>query len=88
LENVDVEVDINRAWGTVKREYQNFSQRGLGYYELKMHNPWFNEGCSILLDQRKQAKLQWLQDPRQINGDSLDMKPAGSCKVYLLFKIQ
>jgi hypothetical protein len=24
--------------------------------------PWFGEGCSKLLDQRKQAKLQWLQD--------------------------
>jgi hypothetical protein len=34
------------------------------YYELKKHKPWFDEGCSELLDQRKQAKLQWLQDPR------------------------
>jgi hypothetical protein len=29
----------------------------------KQHKPWFNEGCSELLDQRKKAKLQWLQDP-------------------------
>jgi hypothetical protein len=27
---------------------------------LKKHKPWFNKGCSTLLDQRKQAKLQWL----------------------------
>jgi hypothetical protein len=27
-----------------------------------------------LLDQSKQAKLQWLQDPSEINGDNL--KPA------------
>jgi hypothetical protein len=32
----------------------------------------FNEGCSELLDQRKQAILQWLQDPRKINGDNLN----------------
>jgi hypothetical protein len=25
-----------------------------------------------LLDQRKQAKLQWLQDPSKINGDNLN----------------
>jgi hypothetical protein len=25
-----------------------------------------------LLDQRKQAKLQWLQDPSEINGDDLN----------------
>jgi hypothetical protein len=32
----------------------------------------FDEGCSQLLDQRKQAKLQWLQDPSEINGDNLN----------------
>jgi hypothetical protein len=34
------------------------------------HKPWFAEGCSDLLDQRKQAKLQWLQHPSEINGDN------------------
>jgi hypothetical protein len=28
--------------------------------------------CSRLLDQRKQAKLQWLQNPREINGNNLN----------------
>jgi hypothetical protein len=39
-----------------------------------------NEACSELLDQRKQAKLQWLWDPSEISGDNLnntDVKPAG-----------
>jgi hypothetical protein len=39
---------------------------------LKKHKPWFNEGCSELLDQRKQTKLQWLQDPSEMNGDNLN----------------
>jgi hypothetical protein len=43
----------------------------LGYYELKKHKAWFDEGCSELLDQRKQGKSQWLQDPNEINGDNL-----------------
>jgi hypothetical protein len=47
-------------------------EESLGYYELKKHKPWFNEGCSELLDHRKQAKLQWLQDPSEINGDNLN----------------
>jgi hypothetical protein len=38
---------------------------------LEKHKPRFNEGCSKLLDQRKQSKLQWLQDPSEINGDNL-----------------
>jgi hypothetical protein len=36
---------------------------------MKEHKPWFNEGCSKLLDERK---LQWLQDSREINGDNLN----------------
>jgi hypothetical protein len=28
--------------------------------------------CSKLLDQRKQAKFQWLQSPSEINGDNLN----------------
>jgi hypothetical protein len=39
---------------------------------LKKHKPWFNEGCLKLVGQRKQAKLQWLQDPSEINGDNLN----------------
>jgi hypothetical protein len=48
------------------------AKESLGYFELKKHKPWFEEGCSELLDQRKQAKLQWLQDPSEINGDNLN----------------
>jgi hypothetical protein len=39
---------------------------------LKKHKPWFDKGCSKLLDRRKQAKLQWLQDPSEINRDILN----------------
>jgi hypothetical protein len=48
------------------------AKESLGYYELKQHKPWYDEGCSKLLDQRKQAKLQWLQDPNEVNGDNLN----------------
>jgi hypothetical protein len=33
---------------------------------------FFDEGCSQLLDQRKQAELQWLQDPSNIKGNNLN----------------
>jgi hypothetical protein len=38
---------------------------------LRKHKPWFNEGCSKLLGQRKQSIFQWLQDPSEINWDNL-----------------
>jgi hypothetical protein len=39
---------------------------------LKKQKPWFEEKCSDLLDQRKQAKWQWLQDQNEINRDNLN----------------
>jgi hypothetical protein len=40
-------------------------------YETKRHKPWFDEECSKLVDQRKLAKLQWLQDPSVVNEDNM-----------------
>jgi restriction endonuclease S subunit len=57
LENLDAEVDINSAWETTRENIKMSVRNSLGYFELKKHKPWFNEGCSKLLDQRKQAKL-------------------------------
>jgi hypothetical protein len=39
---------------------------------LKHYKAWFDEECSKLSDQRKQAKLQWLQNPHQTAGDNLN----------------
>jgi hypothetical protein len=61
------EMQINRAWETITENIKISAEEGLGHYELK-HKPWFDEECSQLLQQRKQAKLQWLQDPSEING--------------------
>jgi hypothetical protein len=33
------------------------AKESVGYYEFKKHKPWFDEGSSELLDQRKEAKL-------------------------------
>jgi len=45
---------------------KTLDKESLGLYELKQHKPWFDEKCLGFLDQRKQAKMQWLQDPTQI----------------------
>jgi hypothetical protein len=41
LENLDTEVDVNKAWETIKIS----SKDSLGYYERKKNKPWFDEGC-------------------------------------------
>jgi hypothetical protein len=63
LENLDTEANINNYWETIRENIKISAKESLGYYELKQHKPWLTEGCSKLFDQRKQAKLQWLQDP-------------------------
>ena len=72
MENLNDSEDINRAWKNFKGNIKTSAKEGLGLYELKQHNPWFNEKCSRFLDQRKQAKMQWLCDPHQNNLDNLN----------------
>jgi phosphomevalonate kinase len=58
LEDLDAEVEINSAWEMIRENIKISTKESLGYYELRKHKTWFDEGCSKLLDQRKQAKLQ------------------------------
>jgi hypothetical protein len=44
----------------------------LHYYDLEQNMLSCDEGCSELLDETKQAKLQLLQMQRQINGDDMN----------------
>jgi hypothetical protein len=72
LEDLDTQVKINSAWETIRENIKISAKESLGYFEFKKHKPWFDEGCLKLLDQRKQANLQWLHDPSEINGDNLN----------------
>jgi hypothetical protein len=72
VEDLYTEVEINSAWETIRENIKISAKESIGYFELKKHKPWFDEGCSKLLDPRKQAKLQWLQDPSEIDGDNLN----------------
>ena len=72
LENISDGEDINRAWENIKENIKTSATESLGLYELKQHKPWFGEECLGFLDQRKQTKMQWLQDPSQSNADNLN----------------
>jgi len=71
LENLS-DGDVNRAWENVKENIKTSAKDSLGLQELKQHKPWFDEECLGLLDQRKQAKMQWIHDPNQSNVDNLN----------------
>ena len=58
--------------GRHKRNTKTSATESLGLYELKQEQPWFDEECLRFLDQRKQAKMHWVQDPNQSNIDNLN----------------
>jgi hypothetical protein len=58
LEHLDAEVESNSAWETIGETIKISAKESLEYFDLKKHNAWFDKGCSKLLDQRKQIKLQ------------------------------
>jgi hypothetical protein len=68
------EVDISKAWESIRGNIKASATENVGYCELKQHNLWFDKECSQLLDQKKQVKLQWLQAPSQTNGGKNNIK--------------
>jgi molybdopterin synthase catalytic subunit len=54
----------------IREDIKISAQESLGYCESKHRKTWF-DGCSKLVDRRKQAKLQWLQDPGEVNEENL-----------------
>ena len=72
MENLNERKDTNGAWENVEENIKTSFEGSQGLYELKQHKPCCDELCSGLLDQRKQAKMQWLQDPNKSNVDNLN----------------
>jgi hypothetical protein len=47
--NLDAEVEINRAWETIRESITISAKESAGCCGLK-HKPWLCKGCSKLLD--------------------------------------
>jgi hypothetical protein len=71
LESLDESFDMNNAWESIRANIKSSAKNYLGYQKLQHNKLWFDDECSKLTDQRKEAKLQWLQNPNQVNGDNL-----------------
>jgi hypothetical protein len=69
-EGLDESFDTNNVWESIRENIKTSVEDNLGYYRQKHNKQWCHE-CSKLIDQRQQAKLQWLQNPSQISGDDL-----------------
>jgi hypothetical protein len=71
LENLNDGDGINRAWENSKANFKTSATESLGPYKLMQHKPWFYEESLHFLDQRKQAKMQCVQDPSHSNVENL-----------------
>jgi len=60
---------MNRACENIKENIKTSAKESLGLHELKQHKPWLDEEWVRFLDQRKQAKMHWLQDPNESKVD-------------------
>ena len=65
MENLSNSEDINRAWENITENIKTSAKNSPGLYTLKQHKRWFDEECLGFLDQRKEAKMQSLQDSNQ-----------------------
>jgi hypothetical protein len=95
LENLDNDGVINRVWENIKESILTSARESLGLHESKQHKPWFDKECLGFLDRRKQAKIQWMQDPSQSNVENLNMVRRDSSrhlrnktKAYMKAKIE
>ena len=60
--------DVNIVWENIQENIRTSAKES----EWEQIKPLVEEQCSQYLDQRNQAKLQWLQDPKQRNADNLN----------------
>ena len=72
LENVNEDEDVNRTSENIKENILTSAQENLGLHEFKQNKPWCDEECLGFLDQRKRAKMQWIQDPSQSKVDKMN----------------
>jgi hypothetical protein len=72
LENLNTDEHVNGAWETIKENIKSSAKDSLSLHELKQHKQWFDQECLRFLDQRKQTKCKWIQDPSRNNVDTLN----------------
>ena len=92
---LNADEDVNRVWENIKEHIKTSAKESLGLHVLKRHKPWLDKEFVGFLDQRKQAKMHWIQDPSRSNVDNLNNVRRGASrhfrnkkKAYLKAKIE
>jgi hypothetical protein len=70
------------AWENIKENTKTSDKESLALHELKQHKQRFDEECLGFLDQRKRAKMQWVQAPSQSNVDNINSVRRGCSEKF------
>jgi hypothetical protein len=73
LTNFNADEEVHRSWEDIKVDIIASVKMRQGLCELKQHKPSFDQEYLGFFDQRKQAKMQWLLDPRRNNVYNLNI---------------
>jgi hypothetical protein len=68
LEDLDAEVEITSPWETIRENIKISAKESLRYLNSRSISHGSTKDAQNY--SWKQAKLQWLQDPSEINGDN------------------
>jgi hypothetical protein len=71
LQNLEGNEKFNTTWNSIRENIKISAKQSIDYCKSKHHKKLFDEECSKLSDRRKQAKLQWLQNPSEMNEGNL-----------------
>jgi hypothetical protein len=82
FKDLNAEEDIISPCETVRENINISTIESLGYHEFKKHEPQFDDGCSKLVDRKKQAKFQRLQVAKEVNGVNLKLHGLSSRANY------
>jgi hypothetical protein len=56
-------LNINSALESTGENIKISAKENTGYHRLKFNKPFFDDECSKLIEQRKQTKLELLENP-------------------------
>jgi hypothetical protein len=83
LENYDDEVGIYRVRGYMTENINISAKDSLGRYNLKQHNPWFEEKCSqMLLGRMQYTALHYMHNQICLNIDNRDSVRLEACRIF------
>jgi hypothetical protein len=81
LEGLEVS-NVDGTWVKIRDSIKASAKEKVGVLETHRNKPWFSQGCSELANERKQAKLLWLQNPNDQTAEDFSNVKRNTCRTF------